>query len=79
MAKSKYKTYLITIEDIDGEGVSYGKWHFRSKYVIAKLYRLLKKYEGYEISIYSCSAKSVIYSGTFDSAAIYYMEKDYHG
>lgn len=79
MAKSKYKTYLITIEDIDGEGVSYGKWHFRSKYVVAKLTRLLKKYEGYEISIYSCSAKSVIYSGTFDSAAIDYMEDEYHG
>lgn len=79
MAKSKYKTYLITIEDIDGEGVSYGKWHFRSKYVVAKLTRLLKKYEGYNISIYSCSAKTVIYSGAFDSAAMYYMENHYHG
>lgn len=79
MAKHKHKTYLITIEDLDCTGTSYGKWNFRSKYIVAKLKRLLKLYEGYIISIYSFSAKTVIYSGAFDSAAMYYMENHYHG
>lgn len=67
----KFTTFIITIEDISTtDGTCYGKWEFRCKYIVSELKKLLKLYEGYNISIYSCSAKDTVYSGTFDYGAI---------
>ncbi len=72
----KYSMYQITIEDIGtNDGSCYGKWSFRSKYIIAKLKHLLPIYEGYNIRIYSCSSHSVIYEGTFGHDTIEYFEE----
>lgn len=65
--KHKFTKFIVTIADIGTEdGVCYFKETHIVKYLVAQLKRLIKLYEGYNITIYDCKTKTEICEGVFD-------------